>query len=265
MSNLLWTDPLSIENDQFLFNLKKKDLNFTEKEKATFINEKIPEIINKIIPIFKELTDKGQIEISASPFYHPILPLLCDTSVANFSSPNLILPPKPFVHPEDADHQTKSSIDFFKDKLNYKIQGLWPSEGAVSEKAASLVIKNKIKWIASDEDILGSSIGMDLSRLDNRRILYKPYVLKRGNDYVYIIFRDRQLSDLIGFKYSNYNPEQAALDLINNIKNIAVSIGNDNKNSVAIVSIVLDGENAWEYYENNVYMVISPFKNIRFV
>ncbi len=251
LSNLLWIDPLSIENDQFLFNLKKKDLNFTEKEKAIFINEKISEIINKIIPVFKELTDKGQIEISASPFYHPILPLLCDTSVANFSNPNIILPPKPFIHPEDADRQIKSSIDFFKDKLNCKIQGLWPSEGAVSEKVVSLVIKNKIKWIASDEDILGNSIGVDLNLPDNRRILYKPYVLKRGNDYVYIIFRDRRLSDQIGFKYSAYDPKDAASDLINNIKNIAISIGNDNKNGVGVVPIILDGENAWEYYENN--------------
>lgn len=249
--NLLWIDPLSIETDEFLLSLKQKDSHFTEKEKEKLINDKIPAIMGKIIPILHNLIDNQQIELSGSPFYHPILPLLCDTNTANFNAQGLILPSPPFKHPEDADYQIKNSINYFNDNLNYKINGLWPSEGSVSEKAVSIIIDNKIKWIASDEEILGNSIGLNLTNANNRNILFKPYVIKRENGNVYIIFRDKILSDLIGFKYYNYNAKEAALDLINNIKNVAINIGNDNKNGLSIISIILDGENAWEYYENN--------------
>lgn len=251
--NLSWIDPVSINSDAFLSGLRNKDKNFTESEKDRLINENIPAILNKIFPLLKELLNSGRIELSASPFYHPILPLLCDTDIAGFHFNKNIHLPKPFRHPEDADYQIKSALDYFKKKLDYNVNGMWPSEGSVSEKTLSLLIDNKIKWIATDEDILSNSIGVNFANLNNRKLLYMPYAVKRDNGHLYMFFRDRMLSDLIGFKYSTYEPKAAANDLINNLKNIAVSVQDYNKNGLAVASIILDGENAWEYYKNNGY------------
>ncbi len=249
--NLLWIDPVSIESDDFLKFLKSKGRNFSESERDVLIREKIPGIINKIIPLLNELTASGQVELSGSPFYHPIIPLLCDTNIALFHD-KINLPAR-FNHPEDADRQIKSSINYFKEKLNYDLKGMWPSEGSIGEKAASLFIENKIKWIATDEDILANSIGVDLSDLANRGLLYKPYVIKREHGYLYIFFRDRGLSDMIGFKYFNFSPDEAAEDLINNIKNIYVSLQKYNTMGISAIPIILDGENAWGYFKNNGY------------
>lgn len=249
--NMLWIDPVLLKSDEFLTGLKNRDRDFTELEKDRLINEKIPDMLSKIFPLLTELSGTGQIEISASPYYHPILPLLCDTDIASFRE-NIKLPER-FVHPEDADHQIKSSIKYFKERLNYKINGIWPSEGSVSEKTLRLLIDNNVKWVATDEDILSNSIGIDFSDSNNRKLLYRPYVIQRDSGYLYALFRDKELSDSIGFKYANYEPKTAANDLINNIKNIAISVQNYNENGLAIVPIILDGENAWEYYKNNGY------------
>ena len=249
--NLMWFDPVSIAEDEFLTALKNKDKKFTEEEKDRLIKEKIPQVLNKILPLITELAKNGQIELSASPYYHPILPLLCDTDIADFHDG--IKLPMPFRHPEDADYQIKSALDYFGGKLKYKIKGMWPSEGSVSEKALKLFMDNDINWIATDEEILENSIGTNLKDLRLRKLLYRPYVIKRNNKFLYIFFRDKGLSDLIGFKYSNFEPKAAAGDLINNLKNIALSLQDYDKNGLSVVPIILDGENAWEYYKNNGY------------
>ena len=249
--NLMWFDPVSIAEDEFLTALKNKDKRFTEEEKDRLIKEKIPQVLNKILPLITELAKKGQIELSASPYYHPILPLLCDTDIADFHDG--IKLPAPFRHPEDADYHIKSALDYFGGKLKYKVNGMWPSEGSVSEKALKLFIDNDINWVATDEEILENSIGTNLKDLRLRKLLYRPYIIKRNGKFLYIFFRDKTISDLIGFKYSNYQPKAAAEDLINNLKNIALSLQNYDKNGLFVVPIILDGENAWEYYKNNAY------------
>jgi len=249
--NLLWLDPVSVNSDDFLTALKNKDKKFTEEEKNKLIKEKIPQILSGISPLITELAGNGQIELSASPYYHPILPLLCDTDIADFHDG--IKLPMPFRHPEDADYQIKNAIDYFARKFNYKIKGMWPSEGSVSERALKLFMDNSVQWIATDEEILSNSIGVNFADFNTRKLLYMPYVIKREGRYLYIFFRDKGLSDLIGFKYSNYEPKAAAEDLINNLKNISLSMQEHNTNGLSAVSIILDGENAWEYYKNNGY------------
>ncbi len=249
--NLLWFDPVSISSDEFLTALKTKDKKFTEEEKDKLIREKIPLILNKIIPLITGLAESGQVELSASPYYHPILPLLCDTDIADFHDG--IKLPALFRHPEDANFQIESAKKYFKEKLKYDIKGMWPSEGSVSERTLKLFTDNGLNWIATDEEILSNSIGVNFSALGNRKLLYRPYAVRRDERYSYIFFRDKGLSDLIGFKYSNYEPKDAAEDLINNLNNIALSLQNYNENGLAVVTIILDGENAWEYYKNNGY------------
>jgi alpha-amylase/alpha-mannosidase (GH57 family) len=245
--NLCWIDPMFRKKDPFLAGLVQKGLGYTEEEKQTLI-AKQRSLLQEIIPRYRDMVKGGQIELSVSPFYHPILPLLCDTNSARVAMPDVRLPQKRFSHPEDAEKQIRMGIDYFEKIFGYRPVGMWPSEGSVSEEALRLIAKEGIQWIGTDEDILSISTGKRLR--DSARniigsdILYTPYEFEN----VSIIFRDHSLSDLIGFVYSEWDPKKAAEDLINRLIQAWSSVP---KNKPHLLSIILDGENAWEYYKND--------------
>ncbi len=245
--NLCWIDPMFRKKDPFLAGLAQKGRGYTEEEKHTLISKQLS-LLKEIIPQYRDMVKKGQIELSVSPFYHPILPLLCDTNSARVAMPDVKLPQKRFSHPEDAEEQIRMGIDYFEKLFGYRPVGMWPSEGSVSEEALRLIAKKGIQWIGTDEDILAISLGKQLR--DSSRniiapdILYKPYVYEN----VSIIFRDHSLSDLIGFVYSQWDPKKAAEDLINRLIQVWSAAP---KNRPHLLSIILDGENAWEYYKND--------------
>jgi len=245
--NLCWVDPLFRRKDPFLKGLVEKGRDFTEEEKQILITKQLA-ILKEIVPRYGEIAGKGQIELSVSPFYHPILPLLCDTNSARVALPDIRLPHKRFSHPEDAEKQIRMGIEYFEKIFRYRPVGMWPSEGSVSEEVLRIVAKEGIQWLGTDEDILSISLGRQL-RDSSRNIidpaaLYKPY---RFED-VSMIFRDHSLSDLIGFVYSKWDPKHAADDLINKLIHIRNSLP---KSDPHLLSIILDGENAWEYYRND--------------
>lgn len=259
--NLVWIDPLHIENDLFLKELKKKGANFTEEEKRLLLEKHI-EIIKKIIPSYKEMAKSGQIELSVSPFYHPILPLIYDNYKAKECMHEVQLPQHNFKAPEDASAQINKAIAYFEEIFGFKPQGMWPSEGSVSEEVIRLIANTTIKWIATDEEILSKSIDEKLrsgETLINPSMLYQVYEFEG----VKIFFRDRILSDLIGFVYSGWETQKAVNDFFKRIKESTTS---------GIVSVILDGENAWEYYENdgkdfleNLYGSLQRSKDIKTV
>ncbi|MBE0427169.1 MAG: glycoside hydrolase family 57 [Nitrospirae bacterium] len=245
--NLCWIDPLFREKDPFLSMLVDKGRDFTEEEKNLLISKQLS-IMKQIIPRYREIAEKGQIELSVSPYYHPILPLLCDTNIAKVSMPDIKLPQKRFSYPEDAETQIKMGLDYFEKIFGYRPVGMWPSEGSVSEDVLRIVSKEGIKWVGTDEDVLSVSSGeqiRDSSRdIIEPSVLYKPYIFEN----VSIIFRDHILSDLIGFEYSNWDAKKSAEDLINRLLKIREVIAEDMPH---LVSLILDGENAWEYYKND--------------
>lgn len=243
--NLSWTDPLFRGEDPFLSMLVKKGRDFTEDEKHMLV-EKQFSILHRIIPRYAETAKKGQIELSVSPFYHPILPLLCDTNSARIALPDIKLPKKRFSHPEDAEKQIRMGLDYFEKTFGYRPVGMWPSEGSVSEEVLKLMSGEGIQWIGTDEDILAISLGKQLR--DSARNIREPEVLYRPYRFenVSLIFRDHNLSDLIGFIYSKWDPKSAASDMINTLLHIETIAPKD-----SLVSIILDGENAWEYYRND--------------
>lgn len=266
--NLCWIDPLFRERDKDLKAIVEKQRNYTEEDKNLIVSKQLS-ILKKIIPKYKEMVKKGQVEISLSPFYHPILPLLCDTNNARFAMPSVKLPSKRFSHPEDAKKQVQVGIEYFEDIFGYRPNGMWPSEGSVCEEVIHIVEKEGIKWIATDEDILSNSLNKRLrdstGNIIEPRILYKPYKFEN----VSIIFRDHQISDLIGFVYQKWDPKKASDDLINRFLNIYSSLP---KEKPHILSIILDGENAWEYYKNDghdflryLYEAISKEERIKTV
>jgi len=239
--NLVWMDPYWIKTDEFVASLYAKGKDFSEEDKKRLIQKQL-DICSKVVAKYKEAQERGQIEVSVTPFYHPILPLLCDTDSAREAAPSTPLPSRRFSHPEDAAAQIEKSVQYYEKVFGFKPKGMWPSEGSVSDKAAELIGAAGIKWIATDETVLFNSV-KEINW--NRKFLFRPF--KTGN--VNIIFRDHGLSDMIGFVYSKWNPEDAANDFISKIRGIADFIGEDYE--APLVSVILDGENCWEYYKND--------------
>jgi alpha-amylase/alpha-mannosidase (GH57 family) len=251
--NLCWIDPMFRTGDPFLATLVNKGRDYTEDDKNILI-EKQFDVLKKIIPRYREFAEKGQIELSVSPFYHPILPLLCDTNIARVAMPDVRLPQHRFSHPEDAEKQIRMGIDYFEKIFGHRPPGMWPSEGSVSEEVLRIASAAGIRWIGTDEDILSISTGKQLRdpsrNLLDPEILYSPHMFEN----ISIIFRDHALSDLIGFVYSKWDAKKAADDLINKLLQVRASI---KTNRPHLLSIILDGENAWEYFQNDGHDFLS--------
>jgi alpha-amylase/alpha-mannosidase (GH57 family) len=245
--NLSWVDPTFRNADPFLYGLIEKGRDFTEDEKQELISKQL-EILRDIIPVYKQITAQGQVEFSVSPFNHPILPLLYDTNVARIAMPDMVLPKKRFSHPEDAQRQIEMAISYFERLFGYLPSGIWPPEGSVSEDIAGIIKSKGIKWVATDEEVLSRSLSKTLRNANgypiHPQILYKPY----SYNGLSILFRDHILSDLIGFSYSGWNTENAVKDLISRLLEIKNALPYDRP---YLVPIIVDGENAWEYYIND--------------
>jgi alpha-amylase/alpha-mannosidase (GH57 family) len=251
--NLVWFHSVSVDEDINLKLLVQKGSSYTEEDKE-YVLLKQREIMSRVIPLYKRLQNAGRIEVSTTPFYHPITPLLCDTSIARISTPGMELPKKRFSHPEDARWHIAEAIKCHTGIFGRSPRGMWPSEGSVSDEALEIMASEGIKWIVTDEDILFNSIAMRRAKhkkqapLD-RRILYEPYKFGKGSKSLSVIFRDKNLSDMISFNYNSWDQAAAARDLMAHFKKIA-GIPRPDK-SRPIVTIAMDGENAWEYFMDN--------------
>jgi len=230
---LSWTGNYLRENNQYIKALLEKGKNFTQAEKEKLINVLL-DFLKEIIPYYKKLENEGRIEITTTPYYHPILPLLLNTESAKESKPDISLPKITANFKEDAVYHLKSALDEYKNIFDKNPNGLWPAEGSLSNQTLDLFIEHKIKWTATDEDVLYNSTG--------KRDKYKIYKYKD----IYLFFRDRYLSDSIGFRYQNMDEKDAVDDFISHLKSIYNS-----SQHCQVVSVILDGENAWEFYKNN--------------
>ncbi|MCD6293274.1 MAG: alpha-amylase/alpha-mannosidase [Deltaproteobacteria bacterium] len=248
--NLVWVDPVFQKNYDLLPNLIRRERNFTENDKLALIKIQ-REILSKIIPAYRSRQESGQIELSTTPYYHPILPLLYDTNLAAISQPNDPLPQLRFSHPEDVRTQINKAVEQHKFYFGSSPVGMWPSEGSVCQEIIPYFQEAGIKWIATDEGILANSIGRGAERNQAEIVRdpaswYRSFRVAEGRSEVDIIFRDHLLSDLIGFVYSHWNEQQAADNFIQRLTKIKQAMGNQVKDRA--VAIILDGENAWEHY-----------------
>jgi alpha-amylase/alpha-mannosidase (GH57 family) len=249
--NLVWFHPLAMDGDRELAGLMAKKRNFQEEDKE-YILAKQMETIGRVVPLYRELEEGGQVELSTSPFYHPILPLLVNMESAREALPGLELPSPPFSHPEDATLQLEKAVNFHREIFGRHPDGLWPSEGSVSEEMISTVLDSGFSWMATDESILFRSMGAvppgtSVDEETRHSLLYKPYKLERNGRSLGIVFRDHHISDAIGFNYSHWPPAKGAADLIGRLEGIAKKCSRDGS---PMISIILDGENPWEYYQD---------------
>lgn len=260
LSQLAWMDEEYLQKDPAVRGLSEKGSGFTEDDKAILL-DKQHEILEAVLPIYRAAAARGQIEISTTPYYHPILPLLCDSDIASVSNPHTPRPAPAFRYPQDAREQLLRAREFHERTFGQKPAGLWPSEGSVSDQALEIAMELGFKWFATDEGVLGrtKSIGFwrDASGYpDNGAELYTPWRLRRNGREMTGFFRDHYISDLAGFVYSRMGAQAAAEDLHRRIRSIGQR---EPYGRTATVSVILDGENAWEYYPENGRQFLREF------
>jgi len=259
LSQLAWFDEIYLAGDPQIGKLVKQERGYNEEDK-TLLRQKEVEIFRKTLEEYKLASERGQVEVSTSPFYHPILPLVCDSNIASESRPGIRLPRHHFQHPEDARDQLRAAVRLHQQVFGAKPRGLWPSEGSVSDEVLRLAADEGFAWAATDEGVLGRSIRTNFSRRSDGTTeggaeLYRPHVFSSEGRSISMFFRDHQLSDLVGFVYSRMEPQAAAVDLHQRIKAAGRSTGG----KPAVVSVILDGENAWEYYRGNGREFLKSF------
>jgi ADP-glucose type glycogen/starch synthase len=246
--NLAWSDPAWAESEPRLAELKRKDRDFTEADKVPLFEAQM-EIMQRVIPKYRELAERGQIELTFSPYYHPILPLLCHVDSARTANPQIQLPERHFSHPEDAERQIQLGQALFQRLVGSTPKGMWPSEMAVGESVARLAGEAGIDWMISDEEVLARSLDIRMWRDSEGRVnvpeqLYQPFRVEREGRAVSMVFRDSQLSNLIGFDYQRMSSVDGARNLVGRLRRIREQQGD--RDFLAVIA--LDGENAWEFY-----------------
>ena len=226
--------------------LLEKGSEFTEAEKLALLDA-VREICAEVLPLLRREVARGRHELLGSPLYHPILPLLCDTQVAEQAAPGTNLPRHRFCFPEDASEQIRRGLALQEALLGRRPTGLWPPECAVSEDCVALAAAEGVRHLVTDEEILRKSLGAAAPLAPEAR--YRPWQLGE----VTIFFRDRQLSDLISFAYGRLPTGEAVDDLVGRLDDLAGELEPDG----AVVTIALDGENAWEFYQYGGYRFLE--------
>ena len=249
--NLAWIDPSFRQNIPELKKIVLKERFFNEEDKQIVLTNQL-NILKEIIPAYRLFKQNNQIEISVTPYYHPILPLLCSTNIAKEANKKTVLPKEEFSYPQDAQSQVESAVEYYKQRFDGAPLGLWPSEEAVSEHILPFIMASGIKWIVADEAILFKSLNL---RKRNTKLLYQPHLLKRKKGELSIVFRDRNLSDLIGFNYQGLKEVDAVNNFMGHLENINKAF----KNKDILVTVAMDGENAWEFFRNDGHDFLELF------
>jgi len=249
--HLAWIAETVRLTDDRVISLMKKAQHFTLHDRHLLI-EVFNELISGVIPRYKKLAEQGRIELSMTPYAHPIVPLLLDLNSSSQALPDIELPlatSYPGGQQRSQWHMQKG-IDVFKHYFGFEPQGCWPSEGSISSEMIELSSNMGLKWLASGETVLRNSLKE--SSIDTDNCIHETYQFR--DNPIACFFRDDGLSDMIGFKYSNWHADDAVANFIHNLETIAENCAD---NPAAIVSVILDGENAWEYYPQNAYHFIS--------
>jgi alpha-amylase/alpha-mannosidase (GH57 family) len=229
--------------------------------------------LGSLIPRYRKLAESGRVELSMTPYMHPIVPLLNNFQNLRCSLPDAPMPQTTLYPDGEARSRwhLQQGIDVFQHYFGMKPQGVWLSEGGISSDAVQLLDELGIRWTASGEGVWRNSCrlsGYDGEDEHSKRSLFMPY--QQPDSKVRLFFRDDGLSDLIGFKYSDWHARDAVADFVQHLENIAVFLNHNASNQV--VSIILDGENAWEYYPKNgayfldaLYAALSSSDQIKMV
>lgn len=249
--HLAWTAETVIVKDKRIQELIAKASHYTIHDRHLLV-EIYSEMISGVIGRYKKLAQQGRIELSMTPYAHPIVPLLIDLKSASQAMPDADLPASP-VYPgglQRSRWHLEKGKQVFKYYFGFEPAGCWPSEGSISNETIQLCSELNLKWLASGETVLRNS--MHKSGIEPGDCIHTDYQLK--DNQIRCFFRDDGLSDCIGFKYSDWHADDAVANLVKHLETIAGKCADQDN---AIVSIILDGENAWEYYPYNGYHFLT--------
>ena len=260
--HLAWMGQSVRKTDSRVETLIQKGLAgepFTGADQRTLINI-MADVIEELVPRYRALAERGQIEISMTPYGHPIVPLLIDFNSARDAMPYVALP-EHTGYPdgrERARWHLQHGMDIYQRFFGTRPTGVWLSEGSVSAAAVALLDEFDFRWTASGEGVWRHSC--EASRLDqhdisSKRALYQP--MRHHEQNCALFFRDDGMSDLIGFEYKSWNPQDAANNFAHNLTNIANHLGE--RVNEHVVAVILDGENPWEYFPDNGYQFLDTF------
>lgn len=256
--HLAWTGESVRRNSETIMKLMAQGEGFSHNDRIQLFNL-IGELIQDLIPRYRKLAESGQIELSTTPYYHPLSPLLIDFSSAHDSLPDDPLPINP-AYPGGRKRVTfhlNSAIESHAQRFGAKPTGIWPAEGAVSLPLLEILAAHDCHWCASGEGVLANSLHKSYPNNplpDRSRYLYHPYQIHGETGSITCFFRDDKLSDLIGFEYSKWFGRDAAEHFIQCLEKIAHEAPPEES---PIVSVILDGENAWESYPYNGYYFLD--------
>lgn len=280
--NLAWFDPLFWDDPDLAGWLDRgKGFSLSDRQR---IYAKQQQIIRRIVPQHRIMQERGQLEVTTTPYTHPILPLLADTDAGRIAVPDMQLPKQRFQWQEDIPRHLRKARQIYRDRFGCDPRGLWPSEQSVSPAILPDIAAQSFRWICSDEEVLGRTLGHAFQRdsqgtIQQPELLYRPYRLDTPQGSLSIVFRDHRLSDLIGFSYSSLEPRRAATDLVGQLEAISRQLkshqahpGGTALEQPWLVTIALDGENCWESYEQdgrpfleNLYPILSEHPMLQLV
>ncbi len=254
--HLAWCGESVRREHALIARLMSKAEGFSYEDRKQLF-DLIGELIGGIIPRYRKLAESGQIEISATPHYHPLAPLLIDFASAKEAMPDAPMPNSPH-YPKGRQRVTahiQSAQNSHRARFGSEPQGMWPAEGSISSETLEVFASEGCRWVASGEGVLVNSLHhMQQPVPEHAQYLYRPYQLEKGADGLSCFFRDDRLSDLIGFEYSRWHGKDAAIHFVDQIEAIAQHAPSD---ETPVVSVILDGENAWEYYPYNGFYFLD--------
>jgi alpha-amylase/alpha-mannosidase (GH57 family) len=247
--HLAWMGETVKLTDSRVQHLIAKGSAYTQHDRLELL-EIIGEQLSHIIQRYKVLARKGRIELSVTPYAHPIMPLLLDIQSTHQAMPHAPLPILQHYTggAERVAWHLKKGLKTFERFFGFKPKGCWPSEGAISSQTLKILGNAGFIWAASGGTVLGNSLNLP----ENQPPESHHYPFKLAKTKIACFFRDDGLSDLIGFQYSTWHADDAVADLIQHLENIAEHESDD-----SVVSIIMDGENAWEYFPHNGYFFLN--------
>jgi alpha-amylase/alpha-mannosidase (GH57 family) len=279
--NLSWIDPL-FWDDPDIAKWLEQGKGFTLGDRQRIFSKQ-REILGRIIPQHRQMQERGQLEVTTTPYTHPILPLLADTNAGRVAVPDMKLPQHRFQWAEDIPRHLQKAKQLYQERFGCNPRGLWPSEQSVSPAILPYIAEQGFRWICSDEAVLGWTLNHFFHRdatgnVQEPELLYRPYRLKTQAGDLSIVFRDHRLSDLIGFTYGAMEPQTAASGLVGQLEAIARQLKSRQSQDGTtlerpwLVTIALDGENCWEYYTQDgkpfleaLYQTLSNHTGIQLV
>ncbi len=254
--HLSWCGESVRREHELVARLMSQAVGFSYEDRKQLLGL-IGELIGGIIPRYRRLAEAGQIEISTTPHFHPLAPLLIDFASAREAMPDAQLPQSPH-YPKGKSRVTahiRLAKKSHRERFGAEPQGIWPAEGSISSETLEVLAAEGCRWTASGENVLVNSLRQTHHAIPARaQYLYRPYRLEKGGNGLRCFFRDDRLSDLIGFEYSRWHGKDAAHHFIDQVVSIAQ---HGAEGETPVVSVILDGENAWEYYPYNGFYFLD--------